>query len=95
VKRLKGPERPVRNEAERAYVLAAFEAVDLVVVFEQDTPLELVRTVEPDVIVKGGDYEESTIVGAAEVRARGGEVIVIPLTPGQSTTSIIEKLRGR
>jgi D-beta-D-heptose 7-phosphate kinase/D-beta-D-heptose 1-phosphate adenosyltransferase len=95
VKRLKGPERPLRNEAERAYVLAAFEAVDLVVVFEQDTPLELVRTVEPDVIVKGGDYEESTIVGAAEVRARGGEVIVIPLTPGQSTTSIIEKLRGR
>jgi rfaE bifunctional protein nucleotidyltransferase chain/domain len=95
VKRLKGPERPVRSEAERAYVLAAFEAVDLVVVFDQDTPLELVRAVEPDVIVKGGDYEESTIVGAAEVRARGGEVVVIPLTPGQSTTSIIEKLRAR
>jgi rfaE bifunctional protein nucleotidyltransferase chain/domain len=95
VKRLKGPGRPVRAEAERAYVLAAFEAVDLVVVFDQDTPLELVRAIEPDVIVKGGDYEESTIVGAAEVRARGGDVIVIPLTPGQSTTSIIEKLRGR
>ena len=94
VRRLKGPERPVRSEAERAYVLAALEAVDAVVVFEEDTPLELVRHLEPDVIVKGGDYREDTIVGAREVRARGGEVVVIPLTPGQSTTSIIEKLRG-
>lgn len=94
VRRLKGPERPVRSEAERAYVLAAFEAVDAVVVFEQDTPLELVRTLAPDVIAKGGDYQESTIVGAPDVRARGGTVVVIPLTPGQSTTSIIEKLRG-
>ena len=94
VRRLKGPERPVRNEAERAYVLAAFEMVDCVVVFEQDTPLELVRALEPDVIVKGGDYHESTIVGAPDVRGWGGEVIVIPLTPGQSTTSIIQKLRG-
>lgn len=94
VRRLKGPERPVRSEAERAYVLASLETVDVVVVFEQDTPLELVRALEPDVIVKGGDYEEATIVGAAEVRARGGDVVVIPLTPGQSTTSIIEKLRA-
>ena len=93
VRRLKGPDRPVRSEAERAYVLAAFEAVDVVVVFEHDTPLDLVRCIEPDVIVKGGDYMESTIVGAAEVRARGGDVVVVPLTPGQSTTSIIEKLR--
>jgi len=94
VRRLKGPERPVRSEAERAYVLAAFEAVDVVVLFEQDTPRDLVVALEPDVIVKGGDYDESTIVGAAEVRARGGDVVVVPLTPGQSTTSIIEKLRG-
>jgi D-beta-D-heptose 7-phosphate kinase/D-beta-D-heptose 1-phosphate adenosyltransferase len=95
VRRLnKGPERPVRSESERAYVLGAFEAVDAVVVFDQDTPLELVRVLEPDVIVKGGDYREDTIVGAPEVRARGGRVVVIPLTPGQSTTSIIEKLRG-
>lgn len=94
VRRLKGPERPVRSEAERAYVLAALEAVDVVVLFEQDTPLELVVALEPDVIVKGGDYDESTIVGAPEVRARGGDVVVVPLTPGQSTTSIIEKLRG-
>ena len=95
VRRLKGPGRPVRGEAERAYVLAALEAVDAVVVFEEDTPLELVQFLAPDVIVKGGDYAEATIVGAAEVLARGGDVVVIPLTPGQSTTSIIEKLRAR
>jgi D-beta-D-heptose 7-phosphate kinase/D-beta-D-heptose 1-phosphate adenosyltransferase len=95
VRRLKGAERPIRSEAERAYVLAAFEAVDAVVVFEQDTPLDLVTLLAPDVIVKGGDYSPGTIVGAAEVAARGGEVVVIPLTPGQSTTSIVEKLRGR
>ena len=95
VRRLKGPERPVRSEAERAYVLAAFGAVDAVVVFAEDTPIEAVRALEPDVIVKGGDYNEDTIVGAAEVRARGGDVVVIPLTPGQSTTGIIAKLRGQ
>ena len=95
VRRLKGPERPVRSEAERAYVLAAFAAVDAVIVFDEDTPLEAVRALRPDVIVKGGDYREETIVGAAEVRARGGHVMVIPLTPGQSTTSIIAKLRGQ
>jgi len=94
VRRLKGPERPVRNEAERAYVLAALEMVDCVVVFEQDTPLELIRTLRPDVLVKGGDYTEQTIVGASDVRGWGGDVRVIPLTPGQSTTSIIRKLRG-
>jgi rfaE bifunctional protein nucleotidyltransferase chain/domain len=95
VRRLKGPSRPVRNEAERAIVLAALEMVDCVVGFEQDTPLDLVLTLKPDVIVKGGDYSIETIVGAREVEAWGGEAIVIPLTPGQSTTSIIEKLSGR
>jgi D-glycero-beta-D-manno-heptose 1-phosphate adenylyltransferase len=94
VKRLKGPDRPVRSEAERAYVLAALECVDAVVLFEQDTPLELVQTLQPNVIVKGGDYSPDTVVGAREVRDRGGEVVIIPLTPGQSTTSIIEKLRA-
>jgi len=94
VRRLKGPERPVRNAAERCYVLAALEAVDAVVVFEEDTPLELISALEPDILVKGGDYSESTIVGASQVRARGGEVVVIPLTPGHSTTSTIERLRG-
>ena len=95
VRRLKGPDRPVRSEAERVYVLAALEAVAVVTTFEQDTPLELVRVLQPDVIVKGGDYSPETVVGAAEVRARGGEVIIVPLTPGHSTTSTIERLRGR
>lgn len=94
VRRLKGPTRPVRSEAERAYVLAALAMVDVVTIFGEDTPLELVRALEPDVIVKGGDYTPDTIVGAREVTARGGRVVVIPLTPGQSTTSIIEKLRA-
>jgi rfaE bifunctional protein nucleotidyltransferase chain/domain len=92
VQRLKGPSRPVRTEAERAYVLAALESVDLVVMFGEDTPLELVKRVRPDVIVKGGDYSEDTIVGAREVKAWGGSVMVVPLTPGQSTTRIIERM---
>ena len=94
VRRLKGPRRPVRTEADRAYVLAAFEMVDAVTVFAQDTPLELVKTLRPDVIVKGGDYSPETVVGAAEVRSWGGDCVIIPLTPGQSTTTIIERLRA-
>lgn len=92
VRRLKGPSRPVRTEAERAYVLAALECVDLVVIFAEDTPLQLVTRLRPDVIVKGGDYAEDTIVGAREVKAWGGRVVVVPLTRGQSTTRIIERL---
>ncbi len=95
VRRLKGPGRPVRSEGERAYVLAALECVDAVTLFEQDTPLELVHALRPDVIVKGGDYSPDTVVGADVVRARGGEVVIIPLTPGHSTTSTIQRLRGR
>jgi D-beta-D-heptose 7-phosphate kinase/D-beta-D-heptose 1-phosphate adenosyltransferase len=95
VKRLKGPDRPIRSEGERAYVLAAIEAVDAVTLFDQDTPLELIRLLRPDVIVKGGDYTPETVVGANDVRGRGGDVVIIPLTPGHSTTSTIERLRGR
>jgi rfaE bifunctional protein nucleotidyltransferase chain/domain len=95
VRRLKGPERPVRTEAERSYVLAALGMVDAVVVFDDDTPLRLILQLRPDVLVKGGDYTIDTIVGAAEVQAWGGRVAVIPLTAGQSTTSIIERLRVR
>lgn len=95
VKRLKGPDRPIRGEGERAYVLAGLECIDAVTVFDQDTPLELVETLRPDVIVKGGDYSPDTVVGANVVRARGGEVVIIPLTPGYSTTSTIERLRDR
>jgi len=94
VRRLKGPSRPVRGEAERAYVMAALEAVDAVVIFEQDTPLEIVRHLQPTVIVKGGDYTPETVVGADDVRARGGDVVIVPLTSGQSTTSIIERLQA-
>lgn len=94
VRRLKGPTRPVRSAPERCYVLAALSMVDAVVVFEEDTPLDLITALRPDVIVKGGDYTEASIVGAREVRAWGGDVVVIPLTPGHSTTSTIERLRG-
>ena len=93
VRRLKGAERPVRSAADRAYVLAALAAVDCVAVFGQDTPLELIQLLTPDVIVKGGDYDPDTVVGAAETRARGGEVVIIPLSPGHSTSATIAKLR--
>jgi rfaE bifunctional protein nucleotidyltransferase chain/domain len=92
VRRLKGPTRPVRTDAERAYLLGALECVDLVVIFPDDTPLNLVSHLRPDVIVKGGDYSEDTIVGAAEVKSWGGRVLIVPLTPGHSTTAIIQKL---
>lgn len=93
VQRLKGSGRPVHTSAERALVLAALEAVDAVIVFDEDTPLELVTALEPDVIVKGGDYTPDTIVGADIVTARGGRVVVVPLVEGQSTTSTIERMR--
>jgi rfaE bifunctional protein nucleotidyltransferase chain/domain len=94
VRRLKGPTRPVRSEAERAYVLAALESVDAVTVFEEDTPLEIVLALHPDVLVKGGDYHLDTIVGRREVESWGGRVHVVPLTEGHSTTRIIEALRA-
>jgi D-beta-D-heptose 7-phosphate kinase/D-beta-D-heptose 1-phosphate adenosyltransferase len=95
VRRLKGPGRPVRTAVERALVLGALESVDAVAVFEQDTPLELIVALRPDIIVKGGDYSPDTVVGRREVESWGGSVKIIPLTPGQSTTSIIEKLRDQ
>lgn len=82
----------MRSDTDRAYVLAALECVDLVVIFAEDTPLNLVRHLKPDVIVKGGDYSEDSIVGADDVRSWGGRVVVVPLTAGHSTTSIIQKL---
>lgn len=94
VRRLKGPDRPVRPEADRAYVLAALEAVDAVVLFAEDTPLEAILALRPDVLVKGGDYTMESVVGAREVRGWGGEVAIIPLTPDHSTTATIERLRA-
>jgi rfaE bifunctional protein nucleotidyltransferase chain/domain len=94
VRRLnKGPERPVRSEGDRAYVLAALECVDAVVVFDEDTPAELVEVLQPDVLVKGGDYRPEDVAGGGTVRARGGRVVIIPLTAGHSTTATIAKLR--
>ena len=94
VRRLnKGADRPVRPERDRTYVLAALEMVDAVVLFPENTPQLLVEALQPDVIVKGGDYSEETVVGADVVRARGGRVVIVPLTAGQSTTSIIHKMR--
>ena len=95
VKRLKGPERPIQSEHARAEVLAAMEAVDLVVVFEQDTPLELIRRIKPSVLVKGGDYRRDQVVGRKIVEAQGGEVLLIDLVEGHSTTRIVETSRGR
>jgi D-beta-D-heptose 7-phosphate kinase/D-beta-D-heptose 1-phosphate adenosyltransferase len=94
VRRLKGPARPVRSEGARAYVLAALEMVDTVVLFPQDTPLELICALRPDVLVKGGDYVPATVVGRSEVEGWGGRVAIVPLTAGESTTNIIEALRG-
>jgi rfaE bifunctional protein nucleotidyltransferase chain/domain len=94
VRRLKGPSRPRQSAADRARELAALAVVDAVVIFDEDTPLALIRALHPDVLVKGGDYTEATIVGAPEVLAQGGEVVVVPLTPGHSTTATIERLRG-
>jgi rfaE bifunctional protein nucleotidyltransferase chain/domain len=94
VRRLKGPTRPVRDESERALIVAALEMVDAVVIFAEDTPARLIELLRPDVLVKGGDYTEATVVGAAETRARGGRVVIVPLTPGFSTSSTIENLRA-
>lgn len=93
VRRLKGEGRPIREEHDRAYVVAALEAVDAVVLFGDDTPLELILTLRPDVLVKGGDYTPDTVVGRDEVEGWGGRVVIVPLTRGHSTTSIIERLR--
>lgn len=94
VKRLKGPGRPVHGEEERAMLLASLEIVDLVVLFNEDTPLELIKLLLPDVLVKGGDYTAEKIVGASEVINAGGRVVINPLLEGFSTSSTIEKLRG-
>lgn len=92
-KRLKGPQRPVNNEYSRSLLLAALAITDAVVLFEEDTPLQLIQMLLPDVLVKGGDYTIEQIVGSKEVIANGGQVIINPILDGFSTTGIIERMR--
>ncbi len=94
VRRIKGPARPVNAEQDRAFVLAALRCVDHVELFDEDTPLNLITLIMPDVLVKGGDYTRETIIGADEVEANGGIVATIPLLDGRSTTNIIAKARS-
>jgi D-glycero-beta-D-manno-heptose 1-phosphate adenylyltransferase len=93
VKKLKGEGRPVNNEDSRMTVLASLAMVDAVILFKEDTPLELIKEIAPDVLVKGGDYKIEDIAGAKEVIAGGGRVVIIPLKEGFSTTGTINKLR--
>ncbi|WP_028348560.1 D-glycero-beta-D-manno-heptose-7-phosphate kinase [Bradyrhizobium murdochi] len=94
VKRLKGEGRPVQDERARAEVLAALEAVDLVAIFAEDTPIDLITRVRPSVLVKGGDYTREQVVGHEIVEATGGEVVLVDILPGHSTTSLVGRARG-
>lgn len=91
VRRIKGENRPINDEKARAMVLAAFKFVDAIVLFDQDTPYELIKLANPHVLIKGSDYTEETIVGADIVRENGGEVVTIDLVPGYSTSGIIDR----
>ena len=93
VKRLKGEGRPMQNEIERKNALLNTGYVNEVYIFDDDTPLELINLIRPDILVKGGDYAPNEIVGYEEVTSSGGEIKIVPLTPGFSTTSIIENMR--
>ena len=95
VRRLKGPSRPINDEHARAMVLAALQFVDFIILFEEDTPLNLIQAVCPDVLVKGGDYTLDTIVGAPFVLQHGGTVTTIPLVEGFSTTATVQRLNDQ
>ena len=93
VRAIKGPSRPLVPESERAEILAALEAVDFVVLFDEDTPRELIARLHPDVLVKGADWGAEEIVGREQVEAGGGRVVSLPLEPGYSTSALLEKIR--
>lgn len=95
VKRLKGPERPIQTEADRGELLAALACVDFVTVFAEDTPRELIEQVQPDILVKGGDWPVEKIEGSKFVLARGGDVKSLPFHPGHSTTTLLERIDKR
>ncbi len=94
VHRLKGPERPVTNEQDRAFQVASLLCVDGVCLFDEDTPEELIKVIKPDVLVKGGDYTIDKIVGADFVQSTGGTVEIVPFVEGYSTTSIINRIKS-
>jgi D-beta-D-heptose 7-phosphate kinase/D-beta-D-heptose 1-phosphate adenosyltransferase len=93
VRRLKGPERPVVSEQDRAVVIAALGCTDAVTIFDEDTPRDLIAALLPDVLVKGGDYRPEDVVGRAEVEGAGGRVVIIPFLEGRSTTGLIHRMR--
>jgi rfaE bifunctional protein nucleotidyltransferase chain/domain len=93
-KRLKGSNRPINDEYSRSVMLACFFFIDAIVIFDEDTPLVVIESIMPDILVKGGDYTIPQIVGAGEVMANGGEVEVLQFVPGYSSTKIIERIRG-
>ena len=93
IKRLKGKNRPIVEEISRAKQLAALEFVDAVVLFDQDTPIDLIKMINPNIITKGGDYNTDQVIGNDIVTQNDGEVVIIPLTQGYSTTSILEKIK--
>lgn len=93
IRRLKGPHRPLQDDQSRLAVLDALDMVDLIVIFEEDTPLKLINTLRPDVLVKGGDYQSDQIVGAAEIKSWGGKVVLIPFQTGYATTLLEQKIK--
>ena len=92
VRKIKGPKRPVQNQSDRAVIISSLKPVDLVVLFDESTPEELIQSVKPDVLVKGADYKTAQIVGADFVRSYGGKVKRIKLTPGRSSSRILKRL---
>src|ERR1041385_2269312 len=94
VRKLKGEHRPINNQQSRSLIIASLLIVDAVVVFDEDTPLELIKKILPDVLVKGGDYTLETTVGAKEVIENGGRVVINPILPGFSTSGLIEKIKS-
>ncbi len=93
VRRIKGNKRPIIDEKARAEIIAALEFVDMVIIFSEDTPYNIIKRLKPDILVKGGDWKEDEIVGADIVKKSGGKVLTIPYITGYSTTSIVEKIK--
>ena len=93
VARLKGPSRPLQNEEARAMILCGLRSVDAVVRFDEDTPLELITALQPDLLAKGGDYTPETVVGREVVEARGGRLVLVPFLPGHSSSAIVDRIK--